>query len=842
MKRLGKIWNDDYVLMHSHYDTENDRLYVTVKSAKTNLKTKVTLSNPKIPIYVLKDEIDSHRYRTYVKKSDCNEYWVSAKYRIYEIADILGIKNYAEKVKAKVISYNHVYLNKRLFGADLKVEDYVMRDYVYHHTKSDGKGGTPTLTVPILDKIHIGALDVETDILVSDVEEERPLNVITYIDNETKVIKTIAVKNKNYKGQSEIIRNPEAFKIELFSLIERRIMNLSFDSIDNEEKRKRKENDVRAKLLEFSKDLKLDLTFVNSERTMIKDMCSYVFNNVNPDFLYIYNAKYDIGKIKMRAEALRMNFANLFKFKDNEAYANIDWGNEFIKSSYDIKDVKHSYNFNNPTKLLDQWINYYQNRIATNYSKTTLDATVEREVGTHKLEWSHICNYIGDLPYVDYRTYLLYNIVDVLVMLYLDIATQDTRSNLYTRFNFVTEWERLFSPKQSVMNVYDYYSYYQGYVTYQDINNQLMRFTDDKMNKLKEKDPDLYNVIQHLKETDVEDRSKNPHRIEGGLVTNPNLISNKIKNSTIYDGLPIKTFNKFLTAADNDATSMYPSNNVANNASRETLYGRVYSIDGYKDEYDISVRLNNAIINEDISTLGNMLYSLPNVHELLGKYKNVKYVTKDNAHKYANINSENFQLDSISKDAKSYISWWNACYKTKYNTTSDVMVPSSNKLIIFSDRTTEEFSYYGTKVTVTTSKSTNSLLGIDGSGLHCGIFKSNDLSFQSFHEDYVEYLKIDKEDPEIDYLMHDGEFDINFVSSLGKAKFRTMRINFTNDIYLDVLGRVIFSNYRTPIRWEIYKIKNNNKCIFIRLSSNYVVGDVNIQVEQHIISYYDKGR
>ena len=61
----------------------------------------------------------------------------------------------------------------------------------------------------------------------------------------------------------------------------------------------------------------LDMTirFTNEEKDMIEDVNRYVFEEVNPDFLYIYNAVYDIEQQRMRSEQLGIHFEGLFKYK-----------------------------------------------------------------------------------------------------------------------------------------------------------------------------------------------------------------------------------------------------------------------------------------------------------------------------------------------------------------------------------------------------------------------------------------------------------------------------------------------------------------------------------------------
>ena len=265
-----------------------------------------------------------------------------------------------------------------------------------------------------------------------------------------------------------------------------------------------------------------------------------------------------------------MDYPSLFQYKDQPVCTS------FIYNSTDPDPTKreHYYNSRNPTKILDQLLVYYQLRRSSNFSKYSLDATAKRELGVGKLDYSMHCNYIGDFPYVAYKHFLMYNIIDIFMMLCLDKVTNDTFSQVYSRFNLCTEWGRVAKPLARTTNVFDNLWKAQGFIPANEINSIFVWLTKDKLNRLKEKSPDLYNVVAQLKEANVpkDQKDKNPYRIKGGCVSSPNKIDPSIKENKVYK-IPIKTYNHFEAAADDDATAMYPSNTEANNGSKSTLLG-----------------------------------------------------------------------------------------------------------------------------------------------------------------------------------------------------------------------------------------------------------------------------
>lgn len=842
MQRLKKIWTPTSILLHCYYDNDSDRLFITIKDSVTKKKTLYTLDHPKVPVYIVKPHIQINDYKDSEHISNLDLYWVPAKFKEGAIADLLGIKNYYQGVKEKRYNAKYIYLHKRLFGADKDVTDYVIADYAKHYI--DTTQETPILRVPKIDSFHIGGLDIETDINVSDDQSQQPINVITYIDNESWVIRTIAVRNKEYKGQKEIEKNIEQFTKDLLATIRTNIENISFDGDT------KKENEIKEMLLPIVDKLKLNLTFTNSEINMIRGINHYIFNEVNPDFLHIYNAQYDIGQQVSRAEKLGINIDNLFKYKDVPPCTAFNYKD----TRYDVTKKIHTYNLANPTKIIDSMLMYYQFRSAKRFTKHSLDATAKREIGTSKLDYSKICNYIGDFPYVDYRSFLMYNIIDVLVMLMIDKVTRDTSTLVYRRFNLCTEWDKISKSKQRTTNAVDFYFNLQGYISSNETNALLLSLSDEMVEKMKATSPNLIPVIKQLREakslneketkteklaqgkeiSDVADED-NPWRVPGGLVTSPSLISKSIKDSSLYGNINIKSYNKLTSCADDDASSMYPSNNIANNASKSTLYGVIKSVENL-DIPNFSVKAAMSIINNNLSTVGNYFYGLPTADELLAKYKGieVKYYNKyDNI----KINKTDFKLDKISTDATKYISWWNSCYKTKYlNTDLQAGFPI-NSLILFSDNSTIDFSYYSTKVTVTLSTPINTLLGIEGQGFRCGLWKGNKLEFTNKFDEYLSTLRPKQDDPVLSELVDMGTLEVEDLMKVANSKYRTAKLQF-GDYSLDFINRALFTTYKVPINWDLYHIDGNDDCMFLRLSSSYMITkELKVDVEQKIIFY-----
>ena len=59
------------------------------------------------------------------------------------------------------------------------------------------------------------------------------------------------------------------------------------------------------------------------------------------------------------------------------------------------------------------------------YKSFKLDDIGELETGVHKLDYSHITTKLAKLPRLDFKTFVLYNIMDTVVQKCIETQTQD---------------------------------------------------------------------------------------------------------------------------------------------------------------------------------------------------------------------------------------------------------------------------------------------------------------------------------------------------------------------------------------------------------------------------------
>ena len=73
------------------------------------------------------------------------------------------------------------------------------------------------------------------------------------------------------------------------------------------------------------------------------------------------------------------------------------------------------------------------------YASFKLDDIGLMETGVQKLDYSHITNSVLELPWLDFKTFVLYNIMDTIVQKCIETKTQDLEyifTKCFTHFTF----------------------------------------------------------------------------------------------------------------------------------------------------------------------------------------------------------------------------------------------------------------------------------------------------------------------------------------------------------------------------------------------------------------------
>ena len=440
---------------------------------------------------------------------------------------------------------------------------------------------------------------------------------------------------------------------------------------------------------------------------------------------------------------------------------------------------------------------------------------------------------------MDYKMFLIYNIVDVLSMIFLDKITQDLFAVTYKRFKATVEWNKISKSMDRTSAVFDFYPELDDKIQGCNINPLLIDLDKANVERISKNNPGLKKVIKQLKKTANSDREKNPYRIEGGLVTTPNNISDRIKSYEIYK-IPIKNYNKFKNLIDYDATSMYPSNKQVNNSSKDTLIGKIQTVNGYTDN-TLARRVALSIINQNIGSIGSLLFNLPDVHKIINDYHKlnpiVSYDKDARLIDTKEVDLSNITDKEMKKNFKDLKTLFRTCYNTNYNDKdAEGGRPSKNKLFFLSSKNKIEFSYYSTKVEINTELPTSELIGYNEKGILCGTIAKDII--HNMNDEYKEFL-IPKKDEFKENLIYSGELSDEQIDGILNAKKQVYNLKI-NEYSLFLLNRVLFFSDKSldkKIKYEIYDIEEDSNLFKLKLIYNGKIGKTPLTISQSIIAY-----
>lgn len=136
MKFLSRaLDNSNLMLLKTYYDsgtndfsTPDDVLDIIYKDIDTGKHYVETIKNPKIEIYVVKPEYRTFNYyKNFIEKDKCNKYLVPYKFRMKEIAKILGCKP------------NEAKYSKYVYQIDMDIEHFYMIQFYLEYNDHEGQ-------------------------------------------------------------------------------------------------------------------------------------------------------------------------------------------------------------------------------------------------------------------------------------------------------------------------------------------------------------------------------------------------------------------------------------------------------------------------------------------------------------------------------------------------------------------------------------------------------------------------------------------------------------------------------------------------------------------------------
>lgn len=611
---------------NSYYDKENDVYNLLMYNTETGEQYVKKIQKPKVSVYTVKGEVPNY-YRETMNLKDLDEHRVSYKWRGFELAKILGEgDSFRRALKERKIKYDHIFLDRRCIGSDLPIEDLTIMSYLDSLGYEEKDGVKDYNDLPPIKNIKKGYYDIETDVLNIDEERLQPIICSTYYDAHTNTASVYSIIRDDFKGQKDIIKDEVKFVSDFKAKL--------IEHINDAQMGEKARQLLAPKFIKLVEEMKVVIHWFKEEKKMIEFSWHDMIYNFKPMFLGIYNAVYDIRHTEYRAEELGIDKSKLFCHKDvgNTFYFN--YFNEDPKAA----KRRHNYDTASYTKIICSQITYFGLRPQDQLERESLDAVAKFELGFGKLSYAHITDFIGRLPYLDFITYLMYNMIDVIDMAFLDMKTDDVNSLITRRFIVRTEYGRVFSPMTSVTNTFYHLCKRMGYIMANDVNKLIMTKNESAeaiMERLREADEAIESTYDVL---------TNRIQIAGGLCSDPNKFK---KNMTPF--LEDLVNNKFLRyVMDADAVSMYPMIIEHTNVSKDSLDGRIETVD--KDTNKVE-KCTQALISKELDEIGEAFFNLPSAKEIASKFYNIEVnipkIRKNEDGKLLHLDDDRFKKAEI---------------------------------------------------------------------------------------------------------------------------------------------------------------------------------------------------
>lgn len=284
-----------------------------------------------------------------------------------------------------------------IFNSDMNIEDHYRFRFDKLYTNR---------VIPI-SKAYFD-IEVDTINMLGDFPQlgECPINAVSYIFENKITVFLLRNPNNPLIEEFEKSVNKELFT-ELNDFI--------IDNVGGIEKAKKFKLD----------NLVYEFKFYDDEVCLIHELFEYINTN-EPDFLLAWNMAFDVPYIIERLYALGYDPADFLchpSFNRDQRVCRY-YIDERHKNEYEARgDI---YSISSHTVYLDQLIHFASRRKGqSKFPNFKLDTAGQIIAGVRKLDYSHITTNISKLPYLDYKTFVFYNIMDTVVQKCIEEETKD---------------------------------------------------------------------------------------------------------------------------------------------------------------------------------------------------------------------------------------------------------------------------------------------------------------------------------------------------------------------------------------------------------------------------------
>lgn len=376
-----------------------DFLMILFKDNETGEKKIHTIYSPEYTFYKIKDEFVTDYNLFFIEKDKCEPINVKYADLLREIAKMTGNSEwFYDNIRNGNSGENRrLHTVKELMFSDMDIEDFYRFKFSEEYVNDSFKLKKAFADIEVDGKYQKG-----------DFPEmgECPINAISMIDEYSNKIYTFLLRTKDNPliGKFEHSIGPEFFS---------KLKNFVIDKVGGWKQAKRM----------GVYDIDYQLMFFDDEMELIKSFFNFI-HNLNPDFLEFWNMAFDLEYIIERIKVLGYFPEDIIcdpriEEKIVRFYVDERNKNEFAERG-DFASISLY------TVFLDQMIQFASRRKGrSQYTSFSLDSIGEVVARVTKLSYADITTNIAELPYLNYETFVMYNIFDTIVQKCIEAKSND---------------------------------------------------------------------------------------------------------------------------------------------------------------------------------------------------------------------------------------------------------------------------------------------------------------------------------------------------------------------------------------------------------------------------------
>lgn len=370
----------------------------------TGTKYVQSIDNPDYEFYFAKENVQIDHNMLFIELDKVDK--ITVPYRDVEkaIAELTGnTEFYYENIKnGNRRDNNRLHTHPRVFNSDSNIEEHYRFRFDKMYTNN---------TFPVT-KCYF---DIEADTIdmAGDFPEmgECPINAVSVVNDSTNKIYVLLLRNENNPLIEEFEKSiGENLFVELKQFIQDQVGGWK--------------NEIRYGLDKFT----YEFLFYDEEINLIVDLFK-VFNILKPDFVLAWNMGFDIPYIIERIKVLGYNPEDIMCHKDFKTKVAFYLKDDVDRKTGSFKEAAERGDYakiSSYSVFLDQMIQFASRRKGQSaFQSFKLDYIGEVITGVRKLDYHHITTSLAKLPYVDYKTFVFYNIMDTIVQKCIEVKTGD---------------------------------------------------------------------------------------------------------------------------------------------------------------------------------------------------------------------------------------------------------------------------------------------------------------------------------------------------------------------------------------------------------------------------------